>query len=42
LMRGRLTHDEHARECGLVRNWLGAAGAPHLARFLAAWPVDAE
>jgi predicted PolB exonuclease-like 3'-5' exonuclease len=42
LMRGRLTHDEHARECGLVRDWLGAAGAPHLARFLAAWPADAE
>jgi hypothetical protein len=42
LMRGRLTHDEHARECGIVRDWLGAAGAPHLARFLAAWPADAE
>ena len=42
LMRGRLTHEEHVRECGLVRDWLGAAGAPHLARFLAAWPVDAE
>jgi len=41
LMRGRLTHDEHARECGLVRDWLGAAGEPHLARFLAAWPADA-
>jgi len=42
LMRGRLTHDEHARECGLVRDWLGAAGEPHLARFLAAWPAVAE
>ena len=42
LMRGRLTHEEHARERGLVRDWLGAAGEPHLARFLAAWPADAE
>jgi predicted PolB exonuclease-like 3'-5' exonuclease len=42
LMRGRLTHDEHARESGLVRDWLGAAGESHLARFLAAWPADAE
>jgi predicted PolB exonuclease-like 3'-5' exonuclease len=42
LMRGRLTHDEHARECRLVRDWLGTAGEPHLARFLAAWPADVE
>ena len=41
LMRGRLTHDEHARECGLVRAWLGDAGQAHLAGFLAAWPADA-
>jgi predicted PolB exonuclease-like 3'-5' exonuclease len=41
LMRGRLTHDEHARECGLVRSWLGDASDAHLADFLAAWPADA-
>jgi hypothetical protein len=37
LMRGRLSHEEHDRECDLVRTWLGAAGKPHLAEFLAAW-----
>jgi predicted PolB exonuclease-like 3'-5' exonuclease len=37
LMRGRLTHDEHERECALVRDWLGAAGKPHLGEFLKVW-----
>jgi predicted PolB exonuclease-like 3'-5' exonuclease len=37
LMRGRLTPDEHDRECNLVSNWLGAAGRPHLDEFLAGW-----
>ena len=37
LMRGRLTPEEHQRECALVRSWLGAAGKPHFAEFLAAW-----
>jgi hypothetical protein len=37
LMRGRLDPQEHERECTLVRSWLGAAGKPHLAEFLAAW-----
>jgi predicted PolB exonuclease-like 3'-5' exonuclease len=37
LMRGRLSHEEHDRECALVRTWLGGAGKPHLAEFLAAW-----
>jgi 3'-5' exonuclease len=41
LMRGRLTQEEHARECALVRNWLAAANQPHLAAFLAAWPAGA-
>ena len=40
LMRGRLTHEEHDRECALVRAWLQAAGKPHLTEFLAAWPAD--
>jgi hypothetical protein len=37
LMRGRLTPEEHERECALVRGWLGGAGRAHLAEFLAAW-----
>jgi hypothetical protein len=37
LMRGRLTPEEHDRECGIVRAWLQAAGKPHLGEFLAAW-----
>jgi predicted PolB exonuclease-like 3'-5' exonuclease len=41
LMRGRLTPDEHERECALVRSWLGAAGKPHLGEFLAAWTAGA-
>jgi predicted PolB exonuclease-like 3'-5' exonuclease len=41
LMRGRLTHEEHERECRLVRAWLGDASHAHLADFLAAWPADA-
>ena len=39
LMRGRLTHDGHARECSLVRESLAASGRPHLLEFLAAWPA---
>jgi hypothetical protein len=39
LMRGRLTHEEHDRECARVRDWLRAAGQPHLAEFEAAWPA---
>jgi predicted PolB exonuclease-like 3'-5' exonuclease len=41
LMRGRLTHDEHERECALVRHWLGEARKPHLAAFLQAWAAPA-
>jgi predicted PolB exonuclease-like 3'-5' exonuclease len=41
LMRGRLTREEHARECEVVRAWLAAADRPHLAAFLAAWPATA-
>jgi len=37
LMRGRLNTDEYQRECLLVKEWLAAAGKPHLAEFLAAW-----
>jgi predicted PolB exonuclease-like 3'-5' exonuclease len=37
LMRGRLTPEEHRRECELVRSWLASAGKPHLTEFLAAW-----
>lgn len=39
LMRGRLTHDEHDRECARVREWLQAAGKPHFQEFVAAWPA---
>jgi predicted PolB exonuclease-like 3'-5' exonuclease len=42
LMRGRLTPQEHDRECGIVRAWLQASGKPHLAEFLAAWPATPE
>ena len=41
LMRGRLTHDEHAHECDRVKAWLGAAGRPHLGQFLQAWTAGA-
>jgi len=41
LMRGRLTHEEHDRECALVKSWLGAAGKPHLGEFLQAWTAGA-
>jgi 3'-5' exonuclease len=37
LMRGRLTPDEHDRECETVRAWLLAAGKPHLETFAEAW-----
>jgi predicted PolB exonuclease-like 3'-5' exonuclease len=39
LMRGHLTHDEHERECGRVREWLAASGKPHLLEFERAWPA---
>jgi 3'-5' exonuclease len=39
LLRGRLTPEEHDRECGMVRTWLEGARKPHLTEFLAAWPV---
>jgi hypothetical protein len=42
LMRGRLTHEEHDRECALVQTWLGSAGKPHLGEFLQAWTAGAE
>jgi len=41
LLRGRLTPEEHDRECDLVRDWLGAAGKPHLGEFLQAWNAAA-
>jgi predicted PolB exonuclease-like 3'-5' exonuclease len=41
LMRGRLTPEEHDRECALVRDWLAAAGKPHLGEFLQAWNAAA-
>jgi hypothetical protein len=41
LLRGRLTPEEHDRECALVRDWLGAAGKPHLGEFLQAWNAAA-
>jgi hypothetical protein len=37
LLRGRLTPEEHDRECDLVRDWLGGADKPHLGEFLQAW-----
>ncbi|HVN42443.1 MAG TPA: 3'-5' exonuclease [Steroidobacteraceae bacterium] len=37
LMRGRLTHEEHDRECQRVREWLEASGEAHLREFAAAW-----
>ena len=39
LLRGRLTREEHVRECGLVRAWLQASDKPHLIRFRDAWPA---
>ena len=41
LMRGRLTHEEHDRECALVQSWLDASGRPHLGEFLQAWTSGA-
>jgi predicted PolB exonuclease-like 3'-5' exonuclease len=38
LLRGRLNEEEHARECALVRSWLGGAERGHLREFLDAWP----
>jgi predicted PolB exonuclease-like 3'-5' exonuclease len=37
LMRGRLTPDEHDRECAAVRAWLESTGKAHLAGFAEAW-----
>jgi hypothetical protein len=39
LMRGRLTPEEHDRECGIVRDWLRTAGKAHFTEFLEAWPA---
>ena len=39
LLRGRLTREEHARECGLVRTWLHASDKPYLVAYRDAWPV---
>jgi predicted PolB exonuclease-like 3'-5' exonuclease len=39
LMRGRLTHEEHERECTRVREWLQGSGKAHLLEFAAAWPA---
>ena len=39
LLRGRLSREEHARECGLVRAWLAASDKPHLAQYREAWPA---
>lgn len=39
LMRGRLDAEQYRRECTRVREALTAAGRPHLAEFLAAWPA---
>jgi predicted PolB exonuclease-like 3'-5' exonuclease len=41
LMRGRLTPEEHGRECDLVRSSLRAAGRPHIDAFLTAWSAEA-
>jgi hypothetical protein len=37
LMRGRLTHEEHDREVGLVRETLEASPKPHLQEYAQAW-----
>ncbi len=37
LIRGRLSSDEYARECTLLRESLVADGRPHLQAFAAAW-----
>lgn len=37
LIRGHLTHDEHARECQSLRDVLTKENKPHLNEFLAAW-----
>jgi predicted PolB exonuclease-like 3'-5' exonuclease len=39
LMRGRLTPEEHDRECATVRTWLESADKAHLTGFVEAWPV---
>ncbi|MGA7800274.1 MAG: 3'-5' exonuclease [Gammaproteobacteria bacterium] len=38
LMRGRLSGDQFAAECGLLREALAAEDKPHLNEFLAVWP----
>ena len=37
LLRGRLTRDEHDRECGLVRRGLAQSGVARLEQYLADW-----
>jgi predicted PolB exonuclease-like 3'-5' exonuclease len=39
LMRGRLTPEQHDRECTTVRAWLESTGKAHLAGFAEAWPA---
>jgi hypothetical protein len=39
MMRGRLTPEEHDRECATVRAWLRSEGAPHLVGFAESWPA---
>jgi hypothetical protein len=39
MMRGRLTPEEHDRECATVRAWLRSEGKAHLSRFAEAWPA---
>jgi predicted PolB exonuclease-like 3'-5' exonuclease len=41
LMRGELTAGEYAAEISLVREKIGASGAPHWREFLAAWGGEA-
>ncbi len=40
LMRGRLTAEEYATECTLLRDMLAAEDKPHLNEFLSAWAAD--
>ena len=38
MMRGRLSRQQHAEECELVRSVLKSQAKPHLQEFLDAWP----
>jgi 3'-5' exonuclease len=37
LLRGQLSHEQHADELARVRTYLGGSSEPHLAEFLRAW-----